>query len=153
LLDSAGRLIGVNTAIISGSGASAGIGFAIPVDVVNRIVTQLIHEGHVPELGIGITAASEAEATRLGIDGIIVLQTLPGSSAAKAGIEGAATTGGVVRDVITAANGQSVHSISDLAAMFEEAGVGNAVTLTVERGGQSRSVKVTVADISQLAQG
>ena len=85
LLDDAGRLIGVNSAIISGSGAFAGIGFAIPVDIVNKIAAQLIREGHVPIPGIGIVAASEATATQLGIDDVIILRTLPDSPAAKVG--------------------------------------------------------------------
>jgi 2-alkenal reductase len=153
LLDSAGRLIGVNSAIISGSGASAGIGFAIPVDIVNRIGMQLIREGRVPVPGIGIVTASEAETTRLRIDGVIVLRTVPDSPAAKAGLEGAASAGGTVEDVITAANGQSVHSMSDLASVFEDIGVGNNVKLTVVRDGKSRSVDVAVTDISKLRQG
>jgi 2-alkenal reductase len=152
LLDSAGRLIGVNSAIISGSGASAGIGFAIPVDVVNRIAGQLIRDGRVPVPGIGIVAASEGEAARLSIDGIIIVRTLPQSPAAKAGLEGAANNGGVVEDVITAANGQPVHSMSDLANILEGVGVGNAVSLTVLRDGRSRSLDVTVTDISKQAQ-
>jgi S1-C subfamily serine protease len=149
LLDSAGRLIGVNSAIISGSGASAGIGFAIPVDIVNRIATQLIREGHVPIPGIGIVAASEATATQLGIDGVVILRVLPDSPAAKAGLEGAASAGGAVADVVTEANGQPVHSMSDLASAFEQTGVGNAIKLTVTRDGRSRTVDVTVADISR----
>jgi 2-alkenal reductase len=153
LLDSAGRLIGVNSAIISKSGASAGIGFAIPVDVVNRIAAQLIRDGRVPVPGIGIVAASEGEATRLSIDGIIIVRTLSQSPAAKAGLEGAADDGGVVQDVITAANGQPVHSMSDLANILEEVGVGNAVKLTVVRDGLSRSVDVTVGDTSPEAPG
>jgi S1-C subfamily serine protease len=75
LLDSAGRLIGVNTAIISPSGSSAGIGFAIPV--VNRVVPELIKNGRVQTPGIGVVAASEAVATRLGVEGVIVVRTLP----------------------------------------------------------------------------
>jgi hypothetical protein len=88
LLDSAGRLIG----------ASAGIGVAIPVDVVKG---QLIRDGRVPVPGIGIIAASEDEAIRLSIDGIIILRTLPQSAAAKAGLEGAESDGSAVQDVIT----------------------------------------------------
>jgi 2-alkenal reductase len=149
LLDSAGRLIGVNSAIISGSGASAGIGFAIPVDIVNRIATQLIREGHVPIPGIGLVAASEATATQLGIDGVVILRVLPDSPAAKAGLEGAASAGGAVADVVTEANGQPVHSMSDLASAFEQTGVGNAIKLTVTRDGRSRTVDLTVADISR----
>jgi 2-alkenal reductase len=148
LLDSAGRLIGVNSAIISGSGASAGIGFAIPVDIVNRIAGQLIRDGRVPVPGIGIVAASEDEATRLSIDGIIIVRTLPQSPAAKAGLEGAESDGGIIQDVITEANGQPVHGMSDLANILEDVGVGNTVKLTVTRDGRSRSLDVPVTDIS-----
>jgi 2-alkenal reductase len=153
LLDSAGRLIGVNSAIISGSGASAGIGFAIPIDVVNRIAGQLIRDGRVPVPGIGIVGASEGEATRLSIDGVIIVRTIPQSPAAKAGLEGAESNGGIVQDVITAANSQPVHGMSDLANIFEEVGVGKSVNLTVTRDGQTRSIDVEVTDISQQAQG
>jgi 2-alkenal reductase len=153
LLDSAGRLIGVNSAIISGSGASAGIGFAIPVDLVNRIASELIRNGRVPVPGIGIIAASERETTRLNIDGIVIVRTLPQSPAAKAGLEGADVNGGAVTDVITSVNGEPVHSMSDLANILEEVGVGKTVKLTVTRDGQSRSVDVPVADSSQQAQG
>jgi 2-alkenal reductase len=152
LLDDAARLIGVNTAILSGSGAFAGISFAIPVDIVNRIAAQLIKEGHVPMAGIGIVAASEATATQLGIDGVIVVRVLPDSPAAKAGLEGAASTGGTVTDVITAVNGEPVRNISDLATIFEQIGVGKTAKLTVEKDGQSRTVEVTVADVSGLMQ-
>jgi 2-alkenal reductase len=80
------------------------------------------------------------------------VRTLPQSPAAKAGLEGAANDGGVVQDVITAANGQPVHSMSDLANILEEVGVGNAVSLQVMRDGRSRSLDVKVTDISQQAQ-
>jgi 2-alkenal reductase len=153
LLDSAGRLIGVNSAIISGSGASAGIGFAIPVDVVSRVAGQLIREGRVPVPGIGIVAASEADTTRIGIDGVIISRTLPDSPAAGAGLEGAEAAGGVVQDVIVGADGQPIHTMSDLGAIFEQVGVGKEVTLDVMRGGSSRSVKVRIADMSRLQPG
>ena len=81
LLDSAGRVIGVTTAIISPSGANAGIGFAIPVDVVNQVVPQLIQSGRIPTPGIGIIAANEAVATRLGLEGVVIFQVAPGSPA------------------------------------------------------------------------
>src|SRR6202007_1968740 len=70
LLDSAGRLIGVNTAIFSPSGSSTGIGFAIPVDLVRRTVDQIIQQGRVVRPQLGIEAANEAIAARLGVDGI-----------------------------------------------------------------------------------
>jgi 2-alkenal reductase len=151
LLDSAGRLIGVNSAIVSGSGASAGIGFAIPVDIVNRVATQLIRNGHVPLPGIGIVAAKQGETTSLGIDGVIILRTLPGSPAAQAGIEGA-TPDGVIRDIVTKANGKPVHSMEELTSILEDEGIGKQVGLTIDRDGQTRTVNVTIVDISQLAQ-
>lgn len=150
LLDSAGRLIGLNSAILSGSGASAGIGFAIPVDIVNRVATELIRNGHVPIAGIGIVAAKQGQATSLGIDGVIIVRDLPNSPAAKAGIEGVSADG-VIGDVITEANGKPIHSMDELASTFDELGIGKQVSLTVERGGRARTVKMTIADISELA--
>jgi 2-alkenal reductase len=152
LLDSSGRLIGVNSAILSGSGASAGIGFAIPVDVVNRVAAELIRNGHVPLPGIGIVAAKQGESTSLGIDGVIIIRTLPNSPAANAGIQGVSNDG-VINDVITEANGKPIHSMDELASALDETGIGKQVALTVQRHGQTRSVNVTVADISQLKQG
>ena len=76
------------------SGAWAGIGFAIPVDTVNRIAAELIRQGRVPMAEIGIVAARESTATQLGIDGIIILRVLPESPAAKAGLVSVASTGG-----------------------------------------------------------
>jgi 2-alkenal reductase len=152
LLDSAGRLIGVNSAILSRSGASAGIGFAIPVDIVNRVATELIRNGHVPLPGIGIVAAKQDQATSLGIDGVIIVRTLPGSPAANAGIEGASADG-TINDVITGVNGKPIHSMEELTSTLEDSGIGKQVTLTVQRDDQTRDVKVTVADVSQLTQG
>ena len=152
LLDSSGRLIGVNSAILSGSGASAGIGFAIPVDVVNRVATELIRNGHVPLPGIGVVAAKEEDTTSLGIDGVVIVRTLPNSPAAKAGIEGVSPEG-MINDVVTEVNGKPVHSMDELASTLEEAGIGKDVALTVERNGQTRTVRMTVADISQMKQG
>jgi 2-alkenal reductase len=153
LLDDAARLIGVNTAILSGSGTFSGISFAIPVDIVNRIAAQLIKQGHVPTPGIGIVAASQTTAARVGTDGAIILRTLPDSPAAKAGLEGAVSTGGTVADVITAVNGEPVHSISDLATILEQVGIGKSVSLKVVRNGQSRTVDVAVVDVLELSQG
>lgn len=153
LLDDAGRLIGVNSAILSGSGASAGIGFAIPVDLVNKVVAELIRTGHVATPGIGVVAANEATATRLGIDGVVILRTIPGSPAAQAGLVGAESSGGVVQDVITAANGQAVHSMSDLATVLQDVGVGNTVELTIDRGGRPQKVTVKVGDMTAYERG
>jgi S1-C subfamily serine protease len=148
LLDSAGRLIGVNTAIYSPSGSNAGIGFAIPVDVVNRVVPQLIRNGRVPTPGIGIVAGAEALAARLGVPGVIVLRTVPGSSAERAGIRGVDTANGQLGDVIVAADGKPVHRLPDLTDELEQVGVGKPITLGLDRNGTQTSVSVPVTDIA-----
>jgi len=148
LLDSAGRLIGVNTAIYSPSGSNAGIGFAIPVDVVNRIVPELIRNGRVPTPGIGIVAANEAVATRLGVEGVVIVRTAPGSSAEKAGLRGVNTSTGTLGDVIVAANDKPVRRLADLTDELEQVGVGKTIAVTINRGGSRTSVTLEITDIS-----
>jgi 2-alkenal reductase len=148
LLDSSGRLIGVTTAILSDTGSFAGVGFAVPVDVVNRIVPGLIRDGRVPRPGIGIMAAPEEATARLGVIGVVVAQVQPNSSAAQAGLRGINRTTGALGDVITHVDGRPIHSIADLAAQLERVGVGNSAELTVVRDGRSRAVLVGVFDIA-----
>jgi len=147
LLDSAGRLIGVTTAILSPSGSNAGIGFAVPVDIVNRVVPELIRNGRVPTPGIGIVAASEAVAARLGTEGLIVVRTTPGSPAERAGIRGVDLSSGSPGDVITAADGKPVRRLSDLTDQIEQIGVGKTVRLSLKRDGATRDIDVAVVDI------
>ena len=147
LLDSAGRLIGVNTAILSPSGTSAGIGFAIPVDIVNRVVPELIRTGRVPNPGIGIMAADEAMTA--GIEGVVIWQALPNSPAARAGLRGVDQRTGEIGDIIVGANGRPVRRLSDLAKAIEQAGIGKPVELTVERDGRPVTVRVDVADVGR----
>jgi 2-alkenal reductase len=149
LLDSAGRVIGVNTAIFSPSGANAGIGFAIPIDVVNRIVPELIKKGRVPTPGIGVVAADEAVAARLGVQGVVVVRTVPGSSAARAGLRGVNLTSGELGDIIVGANGNPVHRLADLTSELEKVGIGNEITLDIIRAGRSISVRADVTDVSR----
>jgi S1-C subfamily serine protease len=151
LLDSAGRLIGVNTAIYSPSGSNAGVGFAIPVDVVNRIIPELIGKGRVATPGIGIEAANEDIAARLGVDGIVVVRTMPGSPAQKAGVAGVDLNADRLGDVIVAANGAPVHKLSDLVDQLAKVGIGQKVQLTVRRDNQTRTVDVDVVDISRTS--
>ena len=151
LLDSAGRLIGVNTAIFSPSGSNAGVGFAIPVDVVNRIVPQLISTGRVATPGIGIEAANEEIAARIGVDGVVVVRTMPGSPAEKAGIKGVDLNADTLGDVIVAANGAPVHKLSDLVDQVEKTGIGHKVQLSLRQGDQTRTVEVDVVDIGRTS--
>jgi 2-alkenal reductase len=151
LLDSAGRLIGVNTAIFSPSGSNAGIGFAIPVDVVNRVVPELIRNGRVPAPGIGIVAGNETIATRLGVEGVVVVRTVPNSPAARAGLRGVNAATGELGDIIVAVNGQPVRRLADLAEQIEQAGVGKTVELTLRNGSGRTSKSVEVTDVEVRA--
>ena len=149
LLDSAGRVVGVNTAIISPSGTNAGIGFAIPIDIVNRVVPEIIRRGYVPTPGIGIVAANEAVATRAGADGVVIVRTVPGSAAERAGFRGIDANAQRLGDVIVGVNGKPVHRLSDLTQELERVGVGQKVTLTIKRDGRDVSVDVDVTDIGR----
>ncbi len=149
LLDSAGRLIGVNTAILSPSGTSAGIGFAIPVDIVNRVVPELIGKGRVPTPGIGIVAASEAVSTRLGVEGVIIVRTAPGSPAERAGIRGVDFNSGALGDVIVQADGKPVHRLSDLTDQIEQIGTGKSIRIGLKRGSQTREINIEIVDVGR----
>ena len=147
LLDSAGRLIGVNTAIYSPSGASAGIGFAIPVDSVNRIVPELIRSGKITRPGLGIQIADEQIAQRLGVTGVLVVDVARGGAAAKAGIqptrrdaEGRLRLG----DVITAIDGKKVESANDLYLALEKYKIGEVVTVSILRNGKTVQTRATL---------
>ncbi len=148
LLDSSGRLIGVTTAILSGTGSFTGIGFAVPVDVVGRTIPALIRDGRMPRPGIGVLAAPEEVAGRHGVTGVIVAQVEPRSSAAAAGLAGFDRGSTQPRDVITEVDGRPVRSIAEFAGALERAGVGRQVQLTVQRDGRNRQVTVTVMDIA-----
>ncbi|MDD2465025.1 MAG: trypsin-like peptidase domain-containing protein [Desulfobulbus sp.] len=135
LLDSAGRLIGVNTAIYSPSGASSGIGFAVPVGEVNRVVPQIISKGKLIRPGLGITLANRRLTEELGLEGVMVLKVLPGSTASKAGLRGATQVreGLVLGDIILAVNGKAIQDYDSLRDELERHAVGEQVTLTVMR--------------------
>ncbi|GAA0833243.1 MULTISPECIES: S1C family serine protease [Betaproteobacteria] len=147
LLDSAGRLIGINTAIYSPSGASAGIGFAVPVDTVMRVVPQLIKTGKYirPALGIEVDEQLNARLQALtGLQGVFVLRVTPGSAAQKAGLSGVEVTaqGILPGDRISSIDGVAVADVAKLLARLDERKVGDVVVLSVERAGKSRQVRV-----------
>jgi S1-C subfamily serine protease len=148
LLDSAGRLVGMNTAIYSPTGAAAGIGFAVPVDTVNRVVPYLIRVGHYDQPSIGIRMDERLnlrlqEAT--GIDGVFVLQVERGSSAYESGLQPARISpegeflGG---DVIVSVNGKRIDSVARLVVTLDDYRIGDPVRLGVKRGGKLIEVPV-----------
>ncbi len=147
LLDSAGRVIGVNTAIYSPSGANAGVGFAVPIDTVRRVVPDLIRNGRAPTPGIGIIAASETDAARLGVEGVIIFRVASGTPAARAGLRGVDLDSNELGDVITAINGKKVERLVDVTNELDRAGIGKTVELTVQRRGETRQVSLATEDI------
>jgi S1-C subfamily serine protease len=148
LLDSDGKLIGVNTAIHTPSGYSVGVGFSIPVDTVARFVPQLISHGRPIQPGIGIELLPEHIERRLqrqGLAGIPVNQVQRGTPAEQAGLEGPRRNryGRIVLgDVIVAVDGEPLDSRGELLDLFEAKGVGGTVTLTLDRDGKRRDVRV-----------
>jgi len=149
LLDSAGRLIGINTAIYSPSGASAGISFAVPVDTVMRVVPQLIANGRYAQPVLGVESDEELNERlkRLsGINGVFVLGINPGSAAERAGLVPATRSmrGVVPGDVITALNGKPVSRFGDLLARLDDYQAGQKVELTVLRNGATRKLSLAL---------
>ncbi len=148
LLDSAGRLIGVNTAIYSPSGASAGIGFALPVDTVLRVVPQLIARGEYrrPSLGVELhDQISTRILSKLGLKGVLVLGVTPNGNAARAGLQGTSVKrDGTISlgDVIESIDGQPVQSSDQVFRVLERHAAGDVVALTVVRGGARRSLQI-----------
>jgi 2-alkenal reductase len=148
LLDSAGRLIGVNTAILSGSGSSAGVGFSIPVDLVNRIVPVLIKNGKAPRPGIGIVVADQQLVARAGLTGLVIMGVVEDSPAAKAGLVPFDPRTGAVGDIIVAVEGKPVNGISAFVTVLDGIGIGKEAELTLRRGDVERRVKVKIVDVS-----
>ncbi len=148
LLDSAGRLIGVNTAIYSPSGGSIGIGFAIPVDEVNRVVPQLIKKGKLERPGLGVQLLDDRSARELGVDkGAVVLNVYRNSPADKAGLRPTRMTRtGRIRigDVITAIDDKPVVKANDFFDILEKYKNGDTVTLTILRDGEEEKVEATL---------
>ena len=151
LLDSAGRLIGINTAIFSPSGAYAGVGFAVPVDTVNRVVPVLIAQGRYTRPAIGVRMDEDVNQVltrQLGVEGAAILGVAAGSPAQAAGLRPAriGPDGGVVPgDVIVALDGKPVKSVGQLLAHIDERRAGDRVRLTVLRDGKRAEVDVTLA--------
>jgi len=150
LLDSAGRLIGINTAIISPSGAYAGIGFAVPVDTVRRIVPQLIESGEVRRAGLGVQIVPDHIARKSGVEGVPILLAIPGGAAAQAGLQGLRQTrSGQVQfgDILVAVDDTPVTCNDELLAILDRLNAGDRVSLTCVRDGKRRSVDIVLQEL------
>ncbi|MGE5193101.1 MAG: S1C family serine protease [Deltaproteobacteria bacterium] len=146
LLDSAGLLIGVNTAIYSPSGASAGIAYAVPVDTVRWIVPQIIRFGKVERVGIGVSIWDDQVTARLGVRGVLVHDVAENGPAAQAGIlpTRRANDRYIPGDLIVAVNGKVVDNSLDLYRILDQFKAGDTVTLTISRDGVEKNVPVTL---------
>jgi S1-C subfamily serine protease len=127
------------------SGSNAGIGFAIPVDTVNRVVPEIIRTGRASTRGIGIVVANDALAARLGVDGIIIIiRTVQGSPADRAGLQVIDTNAGKIGDVIVDVDGKQVRKLSDLTDAlqqrlpWESQALSNVMGQTAKRASKSQ---------------
>ena len=151
LLDSAGRLIGVNTAIYSPSGSYAGIGFAVPVNTVNSIMPQLIAHGKVVEPGLGVSFVDKRVTQRLGVNGLLILNVEKKGPASSAGLQGTVQYRGeiILGDILLKLNGKSISSIAALEDELEQLGLGAEVELTVARNGRVRKVLLRLSPVGE----
>ncbi|HKU37411.1 MAG TPA: trypsin-like peptidase domain-containing protein [Polyangiales bacterium] len=148
LIDSSGRLIGVNTAILSPSGASAGVGFAVPVDTVARVVPQLIAYGREVRPELGVSLADDSVTERFGLPGALVLGVAEGSPAQKVGMQPTLRDANgeiVLGDIITGIDGHDVRKSSDVLLQLEKHSAGDTITVNVVRGGEPKTLSVVLA--------
>src|SRR5215813_13024168 len=153
LLDSHGRMIGINSQILSPSGTSSGLGFAIPVNIAKRIIPQLIQNGSVRRPKFGIDTRN-VEALKNQVDlpvdsGVLIAQTIPGGSAANAGLHGLTQTedGDVeLGDIIVSIDGDQVRNADDLARILDKHQIGETVQVQIWRDGRRTSVPVRLTE-------
>jgi S1-C subfamily serine protease len=147
LLDTGGCFVGTNTAILSPSGASAGVGFAIPADLVASSVRQILETGRVVRPVLGLSFAPDSSAEQLGVRGILVLSAREGGPAWRAGVRGTERDGYgrlVLGDIVVAVDGAPVRSSSDLYAALDRSSVGSEMELTLLRGSETVAVSATL---------
>ncbi len=155
LLDKFGRMIGINSQILSPAGGSVGVGFAVPVNTAKRVIPQLIEFGEVrrPKFGADLRPVNEliARGIRLQVpEGLLVAAVLPGSAAANAGIRGLsrdADGSAVIGDIITAVDGEKMNSIDDLYRYLDKKQIGETVRVDLNRAGQQTTVPLRLTAV------
>ncbi len=160
LLDSQGRMIGINSQILSPSGVSAGVGFAVPVNVAKRVIPQLLSSGEVrrPKLGIGTRNISQLRnADDLPVsEGVIVLQVMAGSAAANAGLRGITVTEDgdwELGDIIVGMDSDKIASTDDLYRLLDKHQIGASVQLQIVRDGRRMSLPVRLTETPESRRG
>ncbi len=150
LLNSSGELIGMNTMIYSRTGSSSGIGFAVPVDTISKIVPEIIQYGRVIRPGLGVSLLVDRYARRLGIEGAVIMEVPRNSGAYRLGLRGLERDRQgrwFLRDVIIAVDGAEVSSYDDLYNTLENYRIGDSVMLTVKRGDKKRTLKIRLVSV------
>ncbi len=150
LLDSAGRVIGTNTAIYSPSGTYAGVCFAVPVDVVNRIVPQIVRGEKLKKPGLGIEWVPEDVVSRLGLQGVLILNVRPGSAAEKVGLRPTRedSFGRIIPgDLIVGADGKAIRNANDLFRVLDAHEIGDTVQFTIVRNNRKSDVDIQLQAI------
>ena len=149
LLNSCGKVIGINTAILSPSGANSGIGFAVPYDTVARIVPQLVKNGRVTRAGLGMQLMPDHVAARAGIKGVAIYAVYKNTPAEKTGMKGLQMSSRgelLFGDIIIAVNSVEVETIEDLQALLDPLAPGEEVLLQLDRQGKTRKVKLALVE-------
>lgn len=151
LLDKFGRMIGINSQILSRSGGSVGVGFAVPVNTAKRVVPQLIKNGFVqrPKLGATLPSVKDiiARGSRMPVDyGLVVYQTIPRSPAANAGLRGV-TEDGRLGDIILSVDGQKMNDLDDLYRLLDKKKIGDRIDIEIFRDGSTVNIPVTLTPL------
>lgn len=149
LLDSRGRLIGMNSMIVSKTGHSSGIAFAIPVDTIKQVVKEIIRYGKFLRPSIGVNTLSDYMAARISFQGVIIKSIEPGSSAAKAGLKGFYTKrdGSIgIGDVIVGIDKYRVNSLAEYYHLLDSKKAGDSILVTYYRNGKARKATLKVVD-------
>ncbi|MEM6291541.1 MAG: trypsin-like peptidase domain-containing protein [Myxococcota bacterium] len=150
LLNSAGELIGMNTMIFSASGSSAGIGFAVPVTTIKRLVPQLIRSGRAERVGLGVSVLLDSQARRLGATGVVIRAVPEGSPAAKAGLRSLVESrGGFEFDAIVGVGETRIKNFDDLYGALEIHGEGDTVDVMIERH-PSKKVETVEVELARI---
>ena len=146
LLDKFGRMIGINSQILSPAGGSVGVGFAVPVNTAKRVIPQLIQNGAVNRPKMGASLPSVDDLAQRGYkmpveQGLLVYQLVPGGSAERAGLH-AVTSDGTLGDILISADGQKLADMDDLFRLLDKKQIGDTVNFEVYRGGRTTTVPV-----------
>jgi S1-C subfamily serine protease len=152
LLDKYGKMIGINSQILSPGGGSVGVGFAVPVNTARRVVPQILQYGEVRRPKLGATLPSVSDLRQRGYrmpveEGLLVLQVAQGTPAAAAGLHGVSEDG-TINDIIVSADGQPMKSLDDLYRLLDKKQFGETVNIGIYRNGQTVSVPVRLTPIA-----